>query len=297
MNLRQLECFTAVMATGTMTAAARQIRTSQPAVSNLIAKLEHDVGFSLFKRQKGRLVPTPEAHHFYRVAERIVSDMQGAREAAVQIADGKFGQVTIATLPGLGLNLVPSAIRDMRKDRPDTRFRILTRSTEAVRMMIPSEQCDVAIIDAPVEIYSGLTERLRFECVAVLPKHHSLARHDVLTPKLLFDQPLVTLFPEHPTTIQLQQAYFADQTAWRPVVESRFFATSCELVGQGAGVSVVDPITAHWYSSKVVARPFLPQIILELAVTLPGEGPHSRLARDFVKVLTDQAEPFRLSGN
>ena len=61
MRLRQLVCFKAVMMAGTMTAAAKQLHTSQPGVSNLIASLENEIGFKLFDRQRGRLVPTAEA--------------------------------------------------------------------------------------------------------------------------------------------------------------------------------------------------------------------------------------------
>ena len=57
MQLRQLDCFRALMITGTMTRAAEQLSISQPAVSNIIAALEHEIGFSLFTRRAGRLEP------------------------------------------------------------------------------------------------------------------------------------------------------------------------------------------------------------------------------------------------
>ena len=48
MNVRQLECFRAVMTSGTMTRAAELMEISQPAVSNLVASLEYEIGFKLF---------------------------------------------------------------------------------------------------------------------------------------------------------------------------------------------------------------------------------------------------------
>lgn len=56
--MRGLESFREIMRMGSATAAARQLGLSQPAVSRLIAQLERELGFKVFHRVKGRLVPT-----------------------------------------------------------------------------------------------------------------------------------------------------------------------------------------------------------------------------------------------
>ncbi len=293
MRLRQLECFKEVMVSGTMTAAARRLNTSQPGVSNLIAALEHEIGFQLFERQKGRLVPTPEARHFYQNAERIVAELDEARRAARQIADGKRGFLTVATLPGMGLSILPKVISELRLDRPDTRVRILSRSTHAVRMMIPTEQCDVAIIETPIDDLAGQSEIFRFECVAIMPTQHALSKTEIITPEAIGNDGLVSLYSEHPTTVQLERAFFACQVRWDPVVQSRLFATCCEIVASGGGIAVVDPMTAARYTGRdLVIRRFEPQIVFEIAITLPGEGPYSRLTKEFVTRVKAEMQPF-----
>ena len=61
LNIRQLECFRAIMTTGNMTQAAEMLGIAQPSASSLIANLEHSLGFELFDRSKGRLIATQEA--------------------------------------------------------------------------------------------------------------------------------------------------------------------------------------------------------------------------------------------
>jgi len=46
MNLRQLEAFRAVMLSGSVTQAAAALHISQPAVSKLLADLEHQLGLA-----------------------------------------------------------------------------------------------------------------------------------------------------------------------------------------------------------------------------------------------------------
>ena len=59
---RMMEAFNAVMEAGSVSAAARYLGVSQPAVSRLLKQFEEELGFSLFHRAKGKLTPTPEAH-------------------------------------------------------------------------------------------------------------------------------------------------------------------------------------------------------------------------------------------
>lgn len=57
---RQLQAFQQVMDCGSVSGAARRMLIAQPGVTRLLKQLEHDVGFTLFERRRGRLVPTPK---------------------------------------------------------------------------------------------------------------------------------------------------------------------------------------------------------------------------------------------
>jgi DNA-binding transcriptional LysR family regulator len=56
-RLRQMEVFRSVMLTRTITGAAKMLFISQPAVSRLISQTEESLGYKLFSRVKGKLVP------------------------------------------------------------------------------------------------------------------------------------------------------------------------------------------------------------------------------------------------
>ena len=58
---RQLEVFSALMESGSVSGAAELLSLSQPAISIALSNLEEEVGFRLFHRTKGFFAPTPEA--------------------------------------------------------------------------------------------------------------------------------------------------------------------------------------------------------------------------------------------
>ncbi|WP_330873452.1 LysR family transcriptional regulator [Rouxiella chamberiensis] len=58
LDLRQLEAFSAVISSGSVTAAAKVLQRSQPAVSRLIQDLENAIGYPLFVRNGPRIHPT-----------------------------------------------------------------------------------------------------------------------------------------------------------------------------------------------------------------------------------------------
>ena len=60
-RLKYIEAFSAVVSTGSISAAARQLGVSQPAVSQLIKNLEESVGAPLFVRRNGAIFPTARA--------------------------------------------------------------------------------------------------------------------------------------------------------------------------------------------------------------------------------------------
>jgi DNA-binding transcriptional LysR family regulator len=102
MNFRQLEIFRAVMVSGSASRAAERLGITQPAVSRALTDLELRVGFDLFDRVKGRLVPTPEGQLFFGDVTMSFVGLDSLRAAAARIRDFGSGTVRIASLAALG---------------------------------------------------------------------------------------------------------------------------------------------------------------------------------------------------
>ena len=60
-RFKYIEAFSEVVACGSVSAAAKKLGVSQPAVSQLIKKLEEAVGVPVFVRRNGLIFPTDRA--------------------------------------------------------------------------------------------------------------------------------------------------------------------------------------------------------------------------------------------
>lgn len=75
MDLLQLQYFRAIATHGSMSKAAQVLFVSQPTLSITMTRLEEDLGFSLFVRQKGKLTLTKEGKKFLACVDRILNDL------------------------------------------------------------------------------------------------------------------------------------------------------------------------------------------------------------------------------
>jgi len=107
-RLREMEIFVRVVETGSFSAAARDLKLGQPAVSKMIAGLEERLGARLLVRSTRQLSPTDAGVAFYERALRSVAEANEAEAAAQGAGAGLEGRLRICSPVTFGrLHLVP----------------------------------------------------------------------------------------------------------------------------------------------------------------------------------------------
>src|SRR3546814_9943279 len=124
MNFKQVEAFRAVMLSGSMTAAAESLHTSQPNISRLVAQLERSAGFKLFERVAGRLLPTAEGAALFADVERAFIGLHSLERSAQNIRLAGTGRLRIAAVPLLSLNVLPRVVRRFRQEKPEVAIQL-----------------------------------------------------------------------------------------------------------------------------------------------------------------------------
>ena len=275
------------MRAGTASRAAEILGVTQPAVSRSVAELEKAIGFPLFARVRNRLVPTPEARHFFRDVEASYRGLDTLRASAARIRDQGAGQIRIGSLSALGSSLVPRAIRRFRDLHADVPVTLIVASSRSVRDMVASGEFDIGLAADEIDV-NGVTHQpfVAPEALCAIPIGHSLAALDRITPTDLHRQPLVAYVPEDRARQQLDVLLAAAGSAPDIVVETIFAATVFALVSEGVGLGLISSYAvAGLNHSRVVLRPFSPAVVVRSLLILPPDRPKSVLVRDMVGAL------------
>lgn len=289
LQFRQIQAFHSIMETGTVTQAAKRLGISQPGVSNLIANLEHELGFALFIRIGGRLQPTPEAYRLAGSTDNVMAGFEQVNRQASAIRNLDIGKLDIACLPELSMAFVPAVIRDFITDKPDINISFQTRSSTTVQELVASHSVEIGIAEAPLEHDNLEAEHFSYECLCVLPADHALAGKTSITPEDLHGAPLITLGPYHLTYHRLREIFTARQCIWNDRCQTRLFHTALTFVEAGFGVALIDPFTIDFQAlNNVVVRKFEPGVAFDLAIIRANNKPVSNIGSAFMKQLKTQ---------
>lgn len=287
MNIRQIEVFHAVMTNATASRAAEVLRISQPAVSKAIQELERGIGFSLFRRERGRMFPTAEAHIFFKEVEGSFSGLTKLKSAAARIRDFGSGEIKVASLSALSTNVLPRALRGFQTKHPNVAITFQAQLSSTVKDLVASGQVDVGL--AADEIGTeGVDVRpfARYRAAIAVPQGHRLADREELAPEDIDGEPFIALSPED-TTRRAAEAIFMDRAVKPKVVlETPYSTTICAMVQAGLGIGMVNPMTAEPYLALGLRiRPFRPAIYFRTLLVMPTDRYPSRIVSDFITEL------------
>lgn len=151
MRLRQIEIFYHVYRTGTISGAARDLNVSQPSVSKVLRHAEDQLGFDLFLRRKGRLVPTPAADELFLEAQDIYRRLTTFNRSLENIRNRKGGHLRLGVLPSLSLSVGPDLVAKMRAGDPLLSFELTTLHSNEIATALHEKRADLCIGFEPVD--------------------------------------------------------------------------------------------------------------------------------------------------
>ena len=277
MRARQLEVFRAVMRSGTVTGAAKVLSVSQPALSQIILHTEDELGFRLFERVKGRLVPTPEAEELFPEADRLFDDLDNLRRLALDLKHGKVGTVRLAASGPPSLSFVPRALRSFRETNPRVRTLSFVVPAEVIATMLDRGQAGLGIAMNDQKLPAIDTEIIaRTELVCVMPAAHKLARRDAVSLAELKGETIISYRGASLPGMLLERALAREGKRLRPDIEIDVSIIALAFVQQGLGLALVDGLTPWESFPGVAARPFLPMVSLPLCLLTSTRRPLSR---------------------
>ncbi|MCJ8337865.1 MAG: LysR family transcriptional regulator [Pseudomonadales bacterium] len=292
MNLRQIEVFSAIMRTGSVTEAARSLHVSQPSISKLLRYTESKLGFALFQRISGRLYPTPEAEVLYQEATRINEDVAHLRALAMQLRDFQTGQVRISAAPAIALEILPRVMSEFRKRFPKVALRLEAHKNKDIPELVYNRSSDIGISHFPVANPELEAETLAMgQIVCVMAKDNPLALKSSICAADLKGVSTIDCYADSQFRHVLEEAVPELAERKYPGISVNYFAIGVRVAKEGGGIVLVDSFS---FSSDdnpdVCAIPFVPEIPISLGIIVARNKPLSEPAKRFIEFFRKEVQ-------
>lgn len=287
MRLRHIEVFHAIYTSGSITNAAKMLHVSQPSVSKVLAHAEMQLGFLLFERVKGRLIPTNEAVLLFEEVNRVYLQMGTIKKAAQNIRNNEVGRISIASSPALGFDVIPEVVAKYRKLHPHISFSIETLHNKQVKSHLLEHKSELAIMFSP-DTFPGIKE-VPFgqgKVVAVYHKSMFPCAPSRLSLEEISEHPLIGIWGSGPVADLTWSALDAKNIKASSGIKVQTYYLAVNLVKHGAGLCLVDEFTARSQLSEDIG---VAELSENLTFSIKGmyleNRPLSRATTDFISHL------------
>jgi DNA-binding transcriptional LysR family regulator len=286
--VNNIKMFVRVYELGSMSAAARDQRTSPAVASSRVLELEKHLGVRLFNRTTRSLKPTENGRLFYDGARKILDTIDEAEAAVIDATQNPRGTIFVAAPLGIGRRLIAPEVPAFKDEYPqiDVRLRLSDRTID-----VTAEGLDVAfhlgILDDSALKIRAIADCPRLLCAAPayiarrgMPEDGEALvrdRHDCLNLRFPgakeFQWTLET--PEGPRRFEISGPFESDDGD---------VLTNWALDGRGIVLKPRFEVAEHLRSGRLVpvaeANPPLP-------VQLSCLTPHRRLKDPKIRLFVD----------
>ncbi len=289
LKFRQIEAFRAVMRTGTTTAAATLLNTTQPSVSRLLAQVASATGLKLFEPERGRLKPTPEAKDLFDVVERNFLGLDRIEQRVAVLRTAGAGTLRVGCTPAISLSLMPSVVAEFCRRHPEVRMSVQTHSGLQLWDGLQHGAFDLVLstmVAGSIEAKVATLHRGRAVCV--MNARHPLAALSRLNARDLRGQVLLTLPQDDEFQAQVQRILDAQGVQPASTIETTYSFTICRMAAEGAGIGIVNPYVASVFARDVRVVPLSPALPVEIVRGYPPQFAPSRSTEAFLAVFEAQ---------
>lgn len=235
MQLTQLHYFLIVARFENMSKAALELGISQSSLSKTIARLENNVGVSLFDRKGKSIKLNLYGQYFFERVENILADLDNAKEGVQALTAANEDSLTINVMNS---KLLPSLFSSFYNKRPNIKIHQITLKDDQALQRLIEGSIDLMII--PNEIND---DRIAWEplfdeeLLVIVPKSHPLAARKSISLSEVKEEKFITYEKGQSmrtTTDRLfEEAGFVPDIAF----EGDELSLILQLVNEGAGIS------------------------------------------------------------
>jgi len=247
-RFKYIEAFSEVVSCGSVSAAAKKLGVSQPAVSQLIKKLEESVGVPLFVRRNGLIFPTDRANSLRDDVEQLLMQLD---KIQMQLNFGRTDQVILNPLRfSASLSVVneilPRVISTMHKKNPDMLFYVNSLPIVNMSQAIRRGNVDFTLSIRKIEHSSIISKKLlSAREVCIMPKSHPLATKSTLSVDDINQEKMIMASRTDPAYESHRELLYKHKIRYQRILESPFSTLSMAMIPELNALSINNVLIAE----------------------------------------------------
>jgi molybdate transport repressor ModE-like protein len=296
LNLDQLRAFVEVIERGSITAAAKELNLTQPAITHQIQELERRFDVALVERIGKKTYLTEAGEKLLEHARHLLEADERTRSAMRRFGDGWLERVRVGTSATVLMYALPPILRQLKTDHPQLEINLKAGLTTGTLQLLKANALDLGICALPVENPDfQVTPLFEDELVAILPDNLGQAPKKV-TPVFLAGCPLILGNESSALRQTIAEWLGRDGPVAKPVMEFDNVEAIKSLVAVGLGASIVPSLSlgpGHVPADNVRIVPLSPRVSRKVGlVQLRGKK-----ITDGVKVVAEALMTLRRGRN
>ena len=245
MTLQQLNYFCAIAREKSFRKAAEILYVSQPSLSNAIARLEEELGFSLFERKGRNIELTKYGRYYFQQMTPLLEQIKFVNDKVRNLAIGSTGHIDLAYNAPFGKRIVPKMAR-VFLEQPENKncvFHFHQANSSKIIEGLISSRFDVGI--CTVETNNKKIEYvpiMKQELVGIVPLNNPLAGREKISLKELAKFPYIEYIEETGIHSLIRQIWDEENLSPQIIAKAPDEESIAALVAEGFGVSFIASI-------------------------------------------------------
>ncbi len=288
MDLSQLETFLAVAEERSFSRAAARLHRTQPAVSQVISKLEGELGEVLFERSSRDGTVTDAGEVLREYAQKMLNLRTEAGAALTELRSLHRGRLNLAANEYTCLALLPS-LDQFRRENPRIKVAVQRSLASRIADEVLLHSVELGVVSfRPEDPQVRSIVVYRDELAFVVNPQHMLARAGEVSIRELGGQNFIAHNIASPQRLKVIQAFRKHKTQLRMGVELPSLEAIKRFVQMGNGVALVPALTVGpELASGVLSRVTVKELQFERKLRLVHrrQASLSHAALAFLKVV------------
>lgn len=241
MDIRQLQYYKEIVKQGNISKAAEILNIAQPPLSQLLKKLETELGTTLIHRYRQKWELTESGKLLYEYAEQLLNQTEVMKKRIHEIEEGTGGTVRIGVSSACS-NLLIDYIAEFREKFAQIKINIFSGDSEGLLKKLKQKEIDIALLLKPSNTEQYETKTLKREpTILVVPNSWTTSLTAQPTLKEIAHFPFIMLgaMEGYSFNGNLLKAFEENKVKPNIIVECKDIPMVVALVNRGLGISII----------------------------------------------------------